>query len=129
MTESALLFDQMPDLPPLQVELGEAKGGWPRASQVPLRVTFPMDAITMLPQEGGYGAVLELRIAALDENGNRSDLDVLPVRLQGPEPPEPGDRGSQEVALELRRRPQEVIVSLYDPMSGNVLMSKVDYDP
>jgi len=127
-TESALLFGEVPPGSELEVALGEPTRRRLK-TYVPLELRFPMDQITVLRAGGVYSADLELRIAALDERGYRSDLDTMPLRISGSALPKPGAEGVQEVSVALRRRPQNLIVSLYDPLSGAVMMSKVAFQP
>ncbi len=126
LVESALLLGDLPGASPMEVEFLAAEKSFRRV-QVPAKVIFPLEELTFLPQEGQYLAQLELRIASLDERGYRSELDLLPFELHSSELPRPGDLGTQEVTLKLRRRPHDLIFSLHDPLSGTILMKQVGY--
>lgn len=101
------------------------KGKNPR---VPVEVVIPMDAVTMLPEAGRFVARLELRVAALDESGDRNELAVVPVVLEGQEPP-PGSHAIYALEVKLRRERHDVVVSLYDPLSDTLLVAKARFDP
>jgi len=133
MVESALLFGDLPGAKPLRVELGqvekkrERKRG--RFFELPIRIFFPLDEVTVLQHQDEYVVELEMRIASIDARGNHSDLDVSRVSIRASGPPEPGEEGLKQVTLQLNRRPEKVIVSLHDPLSGAILVTKVVLDP
>jgi len=120
MVESALMFGELPGSLPLGVDFGEIKKAGAKRMKLPLEVTIPMDAITMLPRAGEYVANLELRVASVDKFGDRSDMPVIPVKLQGPKP-QPGQRAVYVTELKLRNVTQDLVVSLHDPVSGTIL--------
>ena len=91
IVEGALLFRQLPGRQSLKVEMGRPERDR-RRLLVPLRVSVPLEEVTVLPHAGRYIAQLELRIAALDKNGHRSELDTLPFVLQSSSPPAPACR-------------------------------------
>ncbi len=120
-TESALIFGDLPGAHPLGLELGAMPQKGRGRVTLPLRLTIPMDAITMLPRKRRYVAELELRVALVDDGGNRNDMPVIPVTLEGLEPPPPGAHAIYETAIKIRRRPHDIVVSLYDPLSDTIL--------
>jgi len=105
----------------LDVTLGEPRSGRGQTVELPLTLRIPMDWVTMIPRDPGgdeYVGDLELRVAALEEDGRRSETAVVPVRLSGPEPP-PGSVATYETAVQLRGRgDQRLVVYLYDRLSG-----------
>ena len=96
---------------------------------VPVRLIIPMDAIVMLPRQRGFAAELELRVAVVDDGGNRNEMPIIPVLLEGPEPPRPGSHSVYETTLKMRRRPHDLVVSLYDPMSDTILAATSSINP
>ena len=128
MVESALLFGELPGAQPLHVEIGKPVRS-KRKRMLPLKLTFPLDRITVLPHRGRYAVHLELRIVALDEGGHRSDVDLLPITLNGTRRPVPGEQGVQEVSVRMRRRKHQLVVSVHDPLSGTILATVIDVDP
>ena len=124
--ESALLFDNPPGVKPLAVHLGEAGRG--SRPLVPVEVTIPMDEVTMVPKGNHYAARLELRVAVLDERGNQNEIAAIPVDLEGPAPP-PGSHALYDTKVRLRRARQEMVISLYDPLSDNLLVGKTIFSP
>ena len=127
MVESAVLFGDVPGSERLQVELGTPDRNRRRV-ELPISITIPMDDIVMLPVKNGYRAELELRVAVLDQRGNRNDMPVIPVVLQGPAEPQPGQVARYDTAIKLRELDQTVVVALHDPLSGTILFHKETYD-
>lgn len=128
MVESAMLLGDLPGSRPMRVEFLEAEKKRGRL-ELPVRVYFSLDEVTVLPHQGRFVTQLELRVAAIDERGNRSDLDLFPVTLSGSRPPLPDEEGMQQVTLKLRKRSQELIFSLHDTLSGAILLERVNYQP
>lgn len=89
--------------------------------QLPLTLHIPMDWVSVLPQgQDGevFAADLELRVVAMDGDGQRSETTVVPLRLSGPEP-EPGSVALYELAVDLRdREGQRLVLYLVDRLSG-----------
>lgn len=113
----------------LDVSLGEPQPARGRAVRVPVTVRIPMDWVTLLPQgEDGEQVAgdLELRVAALDGEGRRSETTVVPVRLSGPEPA-PGSVATYQTAVELRDRgDQRLVLFLYDRLSGDSMARVIE---
>jgi VWFA-related protein len=127
--EGALLFGDPPGALPLRVEVGPLpKGKRNEPARVKLRLTIPLDQVTMLPRGQQYLAELELRVALLDEDGNRNDIPVLPLRLAGAKP-QPGQQAVYESELAVRRAKQELIVALFDPPTGKILEGRTAIVP
>ena len=121
VTESALLFGDLPGASSLDLELGPVPDRGGRRLQIPVRLRIPLDQVAMLPTGDGYAAELELRIGVLDESGNRNDMPVIPVFLEGPEAPAPGSHAIYETAIKMRRQMHDIVVSIYDPLSDTVM--------
>ena len=68
-----------------------------------------------------YVAELELRIGAIDEEGRRNQISVVPVRLDGDGPPPAGSYATYEFAVKIRRQPQDLVVTLHDPVGDRIL--------
>ena len=75
----------------------------------------------MLPVGDVYVAELELRIGVLDQSGNRNEMPVIPVVLEGDSAPEPGSHAIYETAVRMRGQEHDIVVSLYDPLSDTVM--------
>ena len=81
---------------------------------------LPASAVTLLPANGGYAADLEVRIAAIDEDGGRSEVTTVPWAVVR-ETLEAGDEALEfETSLRLRRAAQDVVVAVYDTNSGEL---------
>ncbi len=128
MVESTLLFGPLPGTGRLGIRMGEVPSRG-RKVTVPLSVVIPMDSISMLPLQGRYVAELELRIAALDEYGDRSEIAAVPVRLEGDAEPVKGAHAVYDLQIKIKRQPQDLVVSLYDPISDHMLVAKSQFTP
>lgn len=121
VTESALMFGSLPGAYPLGLEFGQRKNAGRGKVEISLRLTIPMDAVTMLPWKGRYQAELELRIAVLNERGERNEIPTIFVPMEGTEPPRPGAHSIYETSIKIRRENHVIVVSLYDPIGDTIL--------
>ncbi|MCH9649056.1 MAG: VWA domain-containing protein [Deltaproteobacteria bacterium] len=119
--ESALFLGQVPGSEPLQASFGPFGKSRRGRFQVPMTLTIPMDSVIMIPSGDQFVAELELRVSVLDESGDRNEMPVIPVRLAGPEAPQPGQHATYETAIKLRNESHDLIVALYQPASGRLL--------
>jgi VWFA-related protein len=127
--ESALLFGNPPTMQPLTVELGKPQRGGRGTIKLPMTVRIPLDRVTMIPNGDQNVADLELRVAALDENGRRSEVSVLPIRIAGRGHAAPGQTSKYDTTMELRKVKQSLVVALYDKTSGELLSSTLEVAP
>ncbi len=129
MVESALLFGNPPGASPLVAAIGEGKRAGRGKVSVPIKIIIPLDGLTFLPVDGGFLADTELRVAVLDEDGNSSDIPVIPLGLRVAEKPEPGKITIYETQLKVRKKKHDLVVSIYDKPSGMILSTKVEIEP
>jgi VWFA-related protein len=129
MVESAMLFGSPAGSQVLPVELGVATRSGRREIEVPIKIALPVAAMTVVPIEGKYRTELELRAAALDEDGNRSDIPTVPIQLSFPKPPEAGKYVPYGIKLKLRRTRQHLVIAIFDPLGGKVLTAEADVNP
>ena len=129
MVESALLFDKAPAAGTLDVSLAEAAGAGFRKALLPLEIKIPLDGLTFLPLEGAWKTQVELRVAAEDAQGNRNEISVVPVVLSFPSRPPPGRHAVYEFALKMRKKKHNLVVSLYDPISGQLFWNRLAMKP
>ncbi len=101
--ESVLLFGSGPSVRTLPVRFGRPERSSMNVMRVPLELAVPLAGLTLVPVEGGFATDLELRIAAMDDRGGRSEIPVIPVRLKVAELPTPGKFARYETVVELRR--------------------------
>ncbi len=125
LVESAQLFD-LPLLGDgsLTVSFGEPTGAGFKKVLLPLRLEIPVDSITLLGIGGKAAAELEIRVAATDAHGDRADVSVIPIVLSGT--PASSQVAVLETQLKLRRQPHRLLISLYDPTSGNMFSKRVE---
>ena len=93
---------------------------------MPVRLEVPLDYVTMLAEGDAVGARLELRVAATDDDGDRAEVSVVPITVSGTKPADAGQIAVLETSLKLRRQPHRLLISLYDPPSGNMLSKRVE---
>jgi len=129
MVESAMLFGNSPDSEKLPIQLGQTTGAGRREVEVPLTVAIPVSAITVVPLEGKFVSELELRVAALDRDGNRSDIPLVPFKLTFEKQPEAGKYIPYRTKLRLRKIQQHLTVVIFDPLSSKVLTAAADVNP
>ncbi len=129
MVESALLFGDPPGAAPLGAFVGKGERSGRGKITVPLKIVIPTDGLTFLPVEGGFIADTELRVAVLDENGNTSDIPVIPIGLKTKEMPEAGRFTVYETQVKMRKQKHDMVVSLYDKPSGKILSTKIEIEP
>ncbi|HEY8021089.1 MAG TPA: VWA domain-containing protein [Thermoanaerobaculia bacterium] len=129
MVESAMLFGTPADAPRLPIELGQIKPAGRREVEVPVTVAIPVSAVTFVPLEGKYVAELEFRAAALDKDGNRSDVPLVDFKLTLEKQPDPGKYVPFRTTLRLRKIQQHLTVAIFDPLSSKVLTTSADYNP
>lgn len=128
--ESILLFGSANGTRPLRVELGEAERVSRKVMHVSLTLALPFDELASLPgPEGGRSAQLEVRFAAIDEDGGRSEVPVYDVRFDTPEDPGPGSLARYRTTLELRRKRNRLAVAVYDPLQDTTWSATVDIQP
>ncbi len=128
MVESNLLFDTDLRGHSLEATLGEPKKRRAKLA-LPVSLKIPMDQLVMLPVTGGFEANLELRVAVVDDKGARSEIPVIPVKLNGATKPPPGAVAIYDTTLMLRNIQQQLALVLYDLAGERMLSTSVDFDP
>ncbi len=114
--ESALSFGEatLPDAS-LQVVLGQPKKSGVRRMKVPATIVIPFGDVTIEPAGKAWKVELELRVGAFDEEGNLSEVPLVPIKLDLPTRPHPSQFARYDTELVLRRADQELILALVDP--------------
>ena len=123
--ESALLFGDLPEAEPLAIHLG-TPARKARVTEIPLSLDIPASVLTMVPDQGRYTGQAELRLAALDEQGNQSTLPTVPLRLVSPRQPGAASKMRYETRISLRGRANRLVALIYDPLSGKIAAGRVD---
>lgn len=130
LLESAQLFDQpLPEAGILALTLKAPKPAARGRMRLPIELSAPWEELTLVPAPGGLAADLELRAVAVDEEGEISNVPLVPVRLTRPSPAPAGERFVYALELELRRREQSLLVALYEPASGKLLAARAQVLP
>ena len=129
MVESVLLFGDRPGIEPLPVELGQAVKASGSTMKVPITVRIPLENLTVLQQGDRFVADVELRIAALDERGGRSEIPVIPVSLSMPSKPPAGTYATYQTTLQLRRAKNQLVLAVSDPVGGAIYSARTEVAP
>ncbi len=129
MVESAMLFGTPPGATPMPIQLGEPVRTGRKEMEVPLSIAIPVDAFTTLPVDGKHVAELQLRVHAMDADGERSDMPVIPIRISTKQPPEAGKYVRYDTKLRLRQIEQHVVMAVFDPVSGKISTAETDVRP
>jgi hypothetical protein len=123
--ESALLFGNLPDAIPMPLRVG-ASQSTKAGTEIPLTLALPVSAFTAVPTNGKYRAKLELRIVATDDQGNRSDIQTLPLDLASDKEPKPGGYVKYETKVTIKGKPRRLVLATYDPLSGKIATAQAD---
>lgn len=126
--ESALLLGSLPDAVPMPMRLGPLVRT-KTETEVPISLGLPVAALTILAVEGKFRAHVDLRFAASDENGNRSDVPDLPVDLTAATPPKANGFVRYNTTLRIRGKAHHLVVAAYDPLSGKIATAEADLTP
>ncbi|HWM94229.1 MAG TPA: VWA domain-containing protein [Thermoanaerobaculia bacterium] len=131
MVESALLFGNPPGAASMPMQVGPVVASGRREMEVPISLAIPLSSITLVPYQGKYVAELELRVSALDENGNRADVPVIPIRLTSEtEPPKDGaGHVRYDTRLKLRKAGHRLVLAIFDPLSGRITTAEAEVGP
>ena len=102
---------------------------WFGKVNLPVQLQIPAEQLTFLPTQDGFAAQLELRVAVLDEQGSTAEIPVLPFTIQSNRLPTAGSRAPYETNIRIRKRKHDIVFSLYDLASGQILSTRVEVDP
>lgn len=127
--ESHLLFESPLEAEVLGVELGKPKRAGGAGVHLPVTIRIPMDQVTMLPSAKGFSANLELRVAIVDEEGDRNAIPIIPIQFSGAQKPAPGQHVSYETTLAVRIDKQRLVLALHDLHGDKVLAASVEVHP
>lgn len=130
IVESALLFGNPPGAASMPMQAGKPETSGRKEMVVPISLAIPLSSVTMVPYQGKYVTELELRVSALDEKGNRSEVPVIPIRLSSESEPPKGDGHIRfDTRLRLRKIRQHLILAVFDPLSGKITTAEADVAP
>lgn len=118
--ESTLLFGNAAAAGTLGVEVMPAVAAGRKRMEVPIKVSIPLEDVTILPAGTGFATQLELRIAVQDDSGQQAPIPVVPWTLEFAEMPPGNAVGTYTTTLLLRRSRHEAVVAVHDPVSGKI---------
>ncbi|MDX1503679.1 MAG: hypothetical protein R3325_15075, partial [Thermoanaerobaculia bacterium] len=125
-TLGAALVDTGDPSDDVRVVLGTPyRAGW-RQVELPVRLEVPADRVVFLPEEGGFVARLELRLAAVAAADRHTEVPLIPVTLRVPRLPPLGAVLPFETRVTVARAAHTLAVSLFDPLGGRVLLATAE---
>lgn len=127
--ESSMLFGAPPGSPRMMVKLEEPEPQGRREMELPVTLGIPVAGFTALPVDGRYVADLVLHVFALDDQGRRSDIPGVPIRVATQEPPPEGRYVPYSTRLRLRQTGQHLVLAVFDPVSGRISTAEFDTAP
>lgn len=127
--ESILLFGAGPGSEALPVEIGTPKKVSGNRMNVPVTLRIPLAQLTAIATDKGVSAEVELRIAALDERGGRSEIPVIPIRLDMPGKAPAGAYATYTTIVQLRRARNELVLAISDPAGGAIYSARAEVNP
>jgi VWFA-related protein len=126
--ESALFLGSLPEAVPMPMKLG-APATVKGLTEIPVTLGLPVKAMSILPADGRYRAHLELRVAAADENGNRSEVPVVPIDLAATSAPKGDGFVRYDTRIKFKGKAKHLVVATYDPLSGKIATAEADVNP
>jgi len=127
--ESALLFGNPASSLPLAVAVGKPEKLKGRTMRVPITLQVPLDQLTPLPSADGQVVQVELRVGAQDSDGNTASIPVIPLQMKLAGEVKAGDSGRYATDLLLRRGEHDLVIALYEPVSGKVFSASARIAP
>ncbi|MCY3968661.1 MAG: VWA domain-containing protein [Acidobacteria bacterium] len=122
--EAAMRFGIPPDTRPLEVRFSDPVRAGRRKMSMAVEVVIPLDHVELMPVAGGWRNELEVRVTAMDMDGNRSEMSRERILIAGPEKPRQGQVFYYETDLVFRRRDHTWVIAVFDPLTGMVLTSR-----
>lgn len=129
--EGSLLFGVPLPGERLALRFGKPERSGRGKVEVPLSIGIPLDDVSLLPtgEENRRAANLELRIAVIDDTGDRAEVPIIPITIVGEGRAAEGAVFNYETRLEVRRDPHQVVVAVYDVSSGTMISGSAAIDP
>ncbi len=134
-TEGLLLFGpkdspaETPERQLIKVEMGTPERVGLSTIKVPVTLSIPAEKLTLVPVSGGFAAEASLSVGALDRWGSRSDLPMQTLRLNFDRQPKPGDIVRYRTQVKMNKGRQQIVFTLRDSLTGEMLWAKMDYKP
>ncbi|MCY3590932.1 MAG: VWA domain-containing protein [Acidobacteria bacterium] len=122
--DAAMRFGIPPDARPLEVRFSDPVRAGRRRMSMAVEVVIPLDHVELMPVAGGWRNELEVRVTAMDLDGNRSEMSRERILIAGPAKPRPGQVFYYETDLVFRRRDHTWVIAVHDPLTGTVLTSR-----
>lgn len=129
LVEAGLLVGEGEQRSALGVELGETKRVGLRKMVVPILLEIPLSELTLVPGGDRIGASVEITLGVMDKGRHMSDIVSVPARLVGPAVLRGNERASYRIDATLRRQRHDLVVTVRDALSGDVLSSRVQVTP
>lgn len=121
VVEAGLLFGDTAGAGPLRVSFSPPRRAGRRRIEIDVELTIPLDRIELVEIGSRHQGQLEVRMAALGEDGQRSETFTEPLAIDGDRAPAPGDYYTYQSTLTLKRLPQRIQFTVHDLLGGEVL--------
>ncbi|MEM9408539.1 MAG: hypothetical protein AAGA81_21080, partial [Acidobacteriota bacterium] len=129
IVEAGLLFGDTAGAGPLRVSFSPPRRAGRRRIEIDVELTIPLDLVELVQIGARHQGQLEVRMAALGEDGQRSETSTDPLTINGDRAPRPGDYYSYRSTLTLKRLPQRIQFTVHDLIGGDVLAVASSIDP
>jgi VWFA-related protein len=127
--ESVLLLGDGPGVQPLEIRFEAPRKASFSTVKVSFELSIPAEKLAWLPSGTGLATQLELRVAALDDRGGRSQIPVIPMRFEVQQPPAPGEKVRYRGELVLRKARQRLVLAVSDVATSSIFSKTVDFRP
>ncbi|MEM6705736.1 MAG: VWA domain-containing protein [Acidobacteriota bacterium] len=129
IVEAGLLFGDTAGAGPLRASFSPPRRAGRRRIEIDVELTIPLDLVELVQIGARHQGQLEVRMAALGEDGQRSETSTDPLTINGDRAPRPGDYYSYRSTLTLKRLPQRIQFTVHDLIGGDVLAVASSIDP
>lgn len=129
MVESTLLFGNTPGSENLPASFGAAVRAGRGKVRVPFRLGLPLHELTFLPGAEDLRSDIELRVAVIDEDGNTAEIPVVPLTIVAKAPPSGERFETYESELKIRKKPHDIVFSIYEVATGRILSTRLRFEP
>lgn len=127
--DSALLHGSLTGMPPLTATAGELRKTTDGRAELPLTVHIPVNEVSLLEQTGRRVGQLELRIAALADDGSRTVVTAIPIWLVREDEVPPGEILRYDTTIQVEHKPQYVQLVLVDVVNGKAFGGRLRVEP
>lgn len=127
--ESVLLFGGGVEKRRLIVQLGQPRRAGRGQVEVPVTLGVPVEALALTPKGRGYVAGTPLAVAAMDNQGGRTDLPGSRLQVEIQATPAAGTYARFQTVVKLRDTEQRLVFTVQDPVEGEAIWGDAVFMP